>query len=261
MQKTLLVTALYDLYNFDQNELIGDDDISKSKIPMTLNYRLEQLRNLLQCHVNMLLFVDPNIVKYLPEIPEYCNVVQMPLTGIKTFSKIKALPNSVSVPDGANPFKDTRSYFGLINSKIDFVYLASQMLPQYTHYAWVDAGLSKVFTANLDAFRPNIERLINYPYENLIVAPTSSWQRMGPYEEVNAGSPFWRFLGGIIIFPKDKIDQFSALSKIILDNCISKYNKLTWEVNVWAVIEAKFPELFYTYTAEHNETMASIPEK
>jgi hypothetical protein len=81
------------------------------------------------------------------------------------------------------------------------------------------------------------------------------WSRR---DSVSLDSVHWRFCGGFFILPASLTNQFQTLSEKKLSELCQK-NKLSWEVNVWALIEQEHPELFEWYAADHNNSIVNCP--
>ena len=67
----------------------------------------------------------------------------------------------------------------------------------------------------------------------------------------------WRFCGGVFVIPRKHIEVFYNHSKNVLsDFCNLPQYKLTWETNVWNIIEmcAK-DDIFKWYFADHDDSI------
>ena len=116
------------------------------------------------------------------------------------------------------------------NSKPEWVFKASELNPFNTDYfVWVDFGLSHVIK-NKDNF--NILKTLKLSHDICLSAITDTIH------------PFlldricWRFAGGVFYVSKNGSKQFYETCKVVIERVIPR---ITWEVNVWALIEASKP--------------------
>jgi hypothetical protein len=234
----LFVSAMYDLYPNASQPHLG------------IAFRLHHLRKLLACDIDIILFADPAIVEQLPPPGPRLHIRKMSLSDITTFSKIMSAGGELQMPS-ANPEKDVLAYHALINSKIEFLQLAAQMMPGFSEYAWMDGNIFKVFD-NDAAASAAIEKLPSFAYPARIVFPSGSRPPLRPKQYPE--TIYWRFLGGFFIVPAQLLNSLSQRYHEILDDLL-RSGRITWEVNVLAMLEAERPELFLAYPADHNITM------
>jgi hypothetical protein len=234
----LFVSAMYDLYPNAPQRHLG------------IEFRLHHLRKLLACDIDIILFVDPAIVEHLPPHGPKLHVRTMSLLEITTFSKIMSVGRELHIPNG-NPEKDVLAYHALINSKIEFLQLAVQMMPGFSKYAWIDGNIFKVFN-NDAAASAAIEKLPSYVYPARIIFPSGQRPPLRPKQYPE--TIYWRFLGGFFIVPVQLLNSLSQRYYEIVDDLLHS-RLITWEVNILAMLEAERPELFLAYPADHNITM------
>ena len=64
----------------------------------------------------------------------------------------------------------------------------------------------------------------------------------------------WRFLGGFFIIDKNNINKLVNETTLLLKNI----NMLTWEVNIWAILEYNNCFNFGWYKADHNNSIINF---
>lgn len=145
--------------------------------------------------------------------------------------------------------KDTNSYFILMCNKTEFIEKAIKHDPDYNNYVWIDFGINYI-TKNNNTLK-NIENFKIYDNIRTCVINKNKYFEE-PYWTIN-----WRFAGGILGGPKDKLLIFAALMRDVCNEYITKYNALLWEVNLWNVIENRYTDLnlFDTYYGNHNDSI------
>lgn len=247
----LFVSALYNLYE----DLPCDDlpDTEKwSEKWLSLQFRLDQLTKLLQCDVDLCLFLQPNLLKHLPPLGPRVRLVVMNLTDLPIYKEIVA-HSDISLPADRNVVKDKIEYFALMNTKIDFVYYAHALLPEFDHYTWIDGSIFKLI-ADADKAIADIGIIATKTMPNKIIYPCGERIRAYPMDPIRMDTIYWRFLGSIIIFPNDIVVPFKDESTKILAKCYNE-GRLTWEVNIWSYIESHYEEEFIAYKADHDDSM------
>jgi hypothetical protein len=111
-------------------------------------------------------------------------------------------------------------------------------------YAWIDFRIYHIFKDDLKANKKIIElasKKFNYP---VVYFPGNL-----PYKKNIVDFVNWRFLGGFFILDKENINKLSNETTNILQNL----DTLTWEVNIWAILEFNNKFDFGWYFADHNE--------
>lgn len=151
------------------------------------------------------------------------------------------------LPTDRNPAKDTEDYFCVQAMKIQLV--ADAVSHCSTPYlAWIDFGVFHMMKQK-QAIQQELVALAkrHYPTDTLI-AP-GCW----PSGDYGVDSVCWRFCGSFVLghrsLWKNAYERQTTLYRSISP-------KLTWEVNIWA----KMDDMFRVYTANHDETLFSIPE-
>jgi hypothetical protein len=137
-----------------------------------------------------------------------------------------------------------------MNTKVEIVLKAKELCDDDT-LIWIDYGILKLMTNKIRFI--NKLKIINTLKFNKIKIP-GCWGFGQPFsvESVN-----WRFCGSLFISPRNLIQEFFQHSKNVLsDFCNLNCYKLTWEVNIWAIVEMfALKEQIDWYFADHNDTM------
>jgi hypothetical protein len=155
------------------------------------------------------------------------------------------------LPSCRNAAKDTREYLILMNAKAEFLWRASNIVTA-EYYVWLDAGVSKIVSSP-DVFVPFGESLDRYSSDEIRVPGVWGILQSGNLHKY-VHNVYWRFCGGQMIVPRNKISPFYAESTAAIRQLIAATNTLTWEVNVWAFMEAAgFP--FAWVAGDHNDSM------
>jgi glycosyltransferase involved in cell wall biosynthesis len=138
-----------------------------------------------------------------------------------------------------------------MNAKTEFLQRARQLKPASV-YIWFDFGILKIIKQKL-LFIDSMKRASSLSQESKVVIPGCISKDSVNYSTMYS-CPIWRFCGGIIIVSSSAVEQFYNYHVEQLEECY-KNKCLTWEVNLWAAIEDKHPDLFVWYAGDHNDTI------
>ena len=137
-----------------------------------------------------------------------------------------------------------------MNTKIEFIKRALDFTEDET-LIWIDYGILKI-VKNQEAVLQKLKEINGRTYKKMTLPGCWSFGRSFSVEAIN-----WRFCGGFFVIPRSYIQRFYDHSKCVLtDFCTQPQYKLTWETNVWNIIEACAErEQIQWYLADHNDTM------
>jgi hypothetical protein len=249
----LFISCLYDVYR-DLPPPVGND--GDPYMDLRMSTRLHRLEYLTCCDVDILLFIDPSDVTRCPPTHPRMRIVPLALEELTTYQHV--VNSNAGLPSMRGEAKDTLPYMGLINSKPEMMSIGKSIDPTFRSYGWIDSGIFKVIH-DPSAAKQQIERLSSMDVDK-IVSPGGHQPRL-EHDWLVVDCPYWRFLGGLLMMPMDAVDHFARASFKTLANCIMATKKATWEVNVWSNIEARYPDLFYLYDANHDDSMLNYQEK
>lgn len=150
---------------------------------------------------------------------------------------------------GDNPVKNSLAYHIANHQKVEWLYGASVLDKESTHFAWIDYGIMHVpgITATV------IEDFLRRAKDEKAIAVPGCWPKSATIDDAN---PCWRFCGGVFVVPRKLV---KPLYKAYLDTAkrrIWKTKNVTWEVNTMAHMEQRCPDIpLWWYQADHNETL------
>lgn len=149
-----------------------------------------------------------------------------------------------------NPEKNTLSYHCVQHQKFAWLLKAAIADPTPETFVWLDYGIGHVPGVTPDG----VEEFV-YSIRPGDFAIPGCWTREYARDNSNFLWPNWRFCGGVMVVPKDKVHRLYKLIKQEVANHIARTNNVTWEVNSLANIERCLPGPPRWYQADHNETM------
>jgi hypothetical protein len=228
----MIVTCYYDIYNnpLKMIEYMAlFEDIAISGLPV-------------------ILFTDPTLTDRFNHYPDSIKVIGLPLDTFALYSI--GMHYTRDLPSQRNHTKDTKEYLSLMNTKAEFILRGMDLCNDDT-FIWIDYGILKIIKDKLKFI--NKLKIINEMKFNKIQIP-GCWDagRAFYVDSVN-----WRFCGGVFIIPREIIQEFYQHSKNILtDFCSLPLYKLTWEVNIWTIVERdRMKEKIDWYLANHNDSI------
>jgi hypothetical protein len=164
-----------------------------------------------------------------------------------------------------NELKDTIEYMFVQCHKTEWINMAIECDNEKSNgdnYVWLDFGIFHMFQENKDDFYSKLNKLFErniFPENPYKVRFASCWEPkaycLDIYRDIS-----WLFAGSIF---GGNIDALKRLSIYMRDQCIDILKKkatLMWEVNVWAILYDKCPDLFELYKANHDGTILGITE-
>ena len=173
------------------------------------------------------------------KILRYMNMTDLHINKLKLPSKL---------PDIRNNNKDTEEYLKLMNNKLYFVEEAIQKNIFNTNtFAWIDFRIFHIFK-NEDMASKKLQEISMKKFNSTSIHfPGSGTNNTGSLNSIN-----WRFLGGFFLLDK------SYISKLITEyeKIIESSNTLSWEVNLWALIEKNIN--LGWYNADHDNTLINV---
>lgn len=220
-------------------------NINDSPIDDLMNnyfYYFEQLAN---TGIQIALFFDSNYKEYGNTLITKYNNVKIIRYLTKDELHINKLNISKQLPDSRNIKKDNENYLKLMNNKIYFIEEAMNTI-DYDYYSWIDFRIFHIFKNLLDIDN-KLKKISNkYYFSQLTYFPGAWSMKKNILNEIN-----WRFLGGFFILSKSKINTLVNETTKLLENI----STLTWEVNVWAILEYNNLFDFGWYKGDHNENI------
>lgn len=228
----MFVTCYYDIYNK----------------PEKFYEYLDLFYDLALSGLPIILFTDPKFVYKFRIFGSNVRVIGLPLHTFELYNM--AINYKRELPSIRTHTKDTKEFFGLMNSKIEFLLRASDVCEDET-FIWIDYGILKI-VKNKQQFFEKLHEIQTSKF-NKITIP-GCWPYGHPF---TVESVSWRFCGGFFIIPRKDINRFFDHSKNVLrDFCDFPQYKLCWETNVWTVIEfCAERENIHWYLADHDDSI------
>lgn len=248
------VTAYLKIYGSDYDET------------KTFEKRLELFMKIVELNINICLFISPeykDIFEIISIKYNNLNIIEVLSIEDLEFTKIgNKNADLLVLPERRNHVKDMSNYMFLMNSKIEFIKKTIDVNPFNNEYfCWFDFSLPYIFK-NIDNSLLTIK---TYSESNFISTPfivmPGCWNFKCGNIEFLKESVCWRFCGGVFMGDKNSLLSFYDVSISHFEEFLRLIEKLVWEVNYWAWLEACGYISPIWYTADHDDTIINIPSQ
>lgn len=233
----MFVTALYDIYNQ----------------PDKIHFYIELFQDLGSSGLPIIIFTEPSLVDKFSSFPNSVKVVGKPLDSFTLFSI--GMKYNGELPSIRNNNKDTKEFFCLMNTKVEFLLEASKIITDSSinTFIWIDFGILKISNNKIE-FIEKLHRIHLNTYDKIIIPGCHSFGYPFSVEKVN-----WRFCGGFCIVQRKYIQKFyDECKKVFCDFVYLLNYKLTWETNIWYIVEMYYMKNEIDWRlADHNNSIVN----
>ena len=146
-----------------------------------------------------------------------------------------------------NPAKNSLEWHAVQHQKIEWLATEANEDQESDTFVWLDYGIMYLPGMNGDYLTSFLDRIVKNDF-----AIPGCW----PKNEVDEWEfPNWRFCGSVLIVPRKDIDNLTRAFKAVTRTFIRSMKKVSFEVNMLALVEqTNIPNLCW-YEADHNVTM------
>lgn len=257
MARVVFVTAFLDL---------GEDRSQNKSVEICFNH----FNSLARTGVQIQLFLSPCYKEAYDTIcKHHSNVLveYVELSQLQTFREIADL--EVRLPSSRTQYKDTRAFLTMMNAKAEIMHRAMGFEPgssvssnRYSwsarHFAWIDFSIFHVIrdTENTIRYLADLAAA-EFPSENCMMIP-GCWPAPGTHAANLFDNINWRFCGGFFLASVDSIFELNTLYRKHFRNIVVERG-LTWEVNLWALLENEYGWRPQWYKADHDDSIVRVP--
>jgi GR25 family glycosyltransferase involved in LPS biosynthesis len=189
-------------------------------------------------------------------VPPWVTLQSLKLDETAAWQEIVRRPEPPRLPAIRTETKDTVEFIALQIAKTEVVARAVRDgLVRTPFAAFVDSGIAKLFADRPAAF----SRLASADLTGLdqVLVP-GCWSIRPLTVDQLVDRVAWVMCGSMFIVPASMAEEFDQLSLETLGEFLAQ-GRLAWEVNVWALLAGRRPELFHWYEADHNDRLTMIP--
>lgn len=260
--KITFVSALYKLYN-EKDEPYDH----KNK-----EWRMNHFRDLAKTGIQIVVYacatMEPSIKELAEEFPQNVRVLslktcyeELPLYKICMKKKDDGTC-SLNLPCHRNTKKDTHEYITLMNCKIEFMRDAIIQNPfQTPFFAWMDFSMAYLFKEKENTSKKmwDLSKDMDLNYRGMLFP--GCWDKIPTnYYIMVKDHICWRFCGTFFIGDIGSIMNFYEYYIQHLPRFIKETNILTWEINMWAWLEANTGWKPEWYSSDHNDRLINVPD-
>jgi hypothetical protein len=168
---------------------------------------------------------------------------------------IDLLGADYELPQNRTAHHDTTAFMTLMNAKSELVGRAVETAAfGSTHYAWIDFSIFHVFRQPA-ATAAYLKQLATRWLPSTCFYMPGCWGPAVPgFDAVS-----WRFCGGFFLGDAVTLARFAQLYRDRFRGLVAQYRRLSWEVNVWAYLEATGAISPTWFKADHNDSIVQAP--
>lgn len=210
-----------------------------------VNQYFPYFEKLAMSNIPIILYMDSNYIEYGEYIIKKYSNVKIAKYITKNDLYINQIIKNIDLPDIRNIEKDSLDYLKLMNNKIYFLEDATKINIYSTDiFAWIDFRIFHIFSNDYNIINNKLNELSTKIYEDTTnYFPGNLKIKKNIVDTIN-----WRFLGGFFILDRNNIIKLANETTLVLNSL----DKLTWEVNIWAILEYNKCFEFGWYFADHN---------
>lgn len=178
----------------------------------------------------IIVFTESEFVHLFDKYPATVRVIPLSLKSLELYQI--GMNYRRELPAYRTPEKDTQEFLSLMNTKIELLKHAAIHCDDDT-LIWIDFGIFKIMKTPKKVIA-KLFQLTHLSFHKIVIPGCDTYLKHGCFpDRVN-----WRFCGGFFVMPRQHLDTFYTDSKNVLSSfCDDPQYKLTWEVNVWYIIE------------------------
>jgi hypothetical protein len=242
------VTAYFEIYPPNSN--------NKSK-----EMRFENFAKLANTNIPIVIFTDKESLPAFDSFKDECNLhfIVLPFKDLETY-KETFMTGVKTLPDKRCPKKDTLEFMILMNAKAEFMKLAIEANPwNSTHYCWIDFSILYVFKQ----VEESIQYLKTFSTKQLqpsFFAIPGCWD-IGVFKHLLWNSINWRYCGGFFVADKQSLLDFYTLYREIYKKILFLAGRMTWETNIWHILELEYGWKPNWFKADHNDSICHLPQQ
>lgn len=238
---------------------INIESLESGKREQTFDIYKERGQKLINIPIKKIIFIDSRYIDYFTS-NIYTKLIATRFEDLdiyKYYNYIRTNNDITILSPNSN--KDTTLFHLIQIAKTEFVKKAIELESnEYSIYAWVDFGISKIFK-NDDEFISSIVKLPtlikNIKPNSIRIAGCWPLDNTYIYDFMRVN---WFFCGGFFIGYRDILLEFERLVKLELKHLLECDKRLIFEVNIWFRLWRKGFHNLDWYHADHNSSMFKI---
>ena len=249
------VTCLAKIYHDDKEPFLHKN----------VEWRLQHFREIVQ-HTDMKVCVygcsqyAPLLESLAKEFPDQVRWMPMEYEKSPLYRLCMDPTSPATLPDRRHDAKDTVEYMTLMNCKIEFVHDAILQNPWKSEiFAWMDFSMSYLFHNKASSFEKVNHAIVaasTHKISPRFILFPGCWDRIPPNNaSAITNNIHWRFCGTFFIGSLLSLETFYEKYLKEFPKFLLNQQKLVWEVNFWAWMEANTDCDITWYASDHNDRL------
>lgn len=251
MSQIIFVSCFINIYN---NNIIDADNNNNGR---GNEWRLNHFKSLLDTGITVMLFISPEFNDMFKKVKLiYPNLTYYTIDVYTELPLFINRPNTPLLPETRNGAKDTYEYMALMNSKLEFVKRAIDIMASSYYFAWIDFNIAYIFKEapiTLSFFNFLSKQRLQ---ERFLYIP-GCWDTPPKNSPLITDYVHWHICGGFFLGDKHSLLQFYRATNDHLREQFIDKGLMTWETNYWAFLEANdiWMPSHWTRVLDHDDTM------
>lgn len=217
----------------------------------TLDDYLQHCKPLLQCGLPIVVFCHQDAIQHIQQCVGSNDLVRIVSFTTKDMQHYSPAFFQTDLPNTRGLAKDTHWYMLTQLQKVHWLkHVASWNPFGTTHFCWLDIGINHNLNMTVAEFRHYLSALGD---SDLITVGSSH----DPRHNLSVDLFTCGILGSILAGNKEHIDWLAFQQDQMVHALLSR-NKMTWEVTIWMMIYAKYPDKFRLYAAHYGRGMLEL---
>jgi hypothetical protein len=230
----------------------------KNDSPHNDEWNVGRLAELVSIGIPLYIFVSPENADEIAFLQGATNIhiEVIDKTELWVFKQLSQ--REYSLPNYRNLEKDTGDYLAISNSKVELVSRVIEHNPWKTgHFAYIDFNITYLFWEKMKTYEYLHQMAKRTFFDKMLIFPGCSSPVTVDNIHGLADTICWRFCGGFFAGDANSLKQWWKDYQVYFVEYLDTYQKLTWDVNVWAWIETIKRWQPKWYSANHNDSIVT----
>lgn len=228
----------------------------KEYSPHNDEWHVDRLAELVSIGIPLYLFVSPENADEIAFLQgaDNLHIEVIDKTELWIFKTLSG--KEYSLPEHRNVEKDTNDHLAISHSKLELINRAITHNPWNTgHFAYIDFNITYLFHEKHKTYKYIHQFSKRSFLDKILIFPGCSTPVYIENVGGLANSICWRFCGGFFAGDSESLQTWWNSYKDHFSEYLDVYQKLTWDVNLWAWIETVKRWQPRWYSANHNDSI------